>query len=100
MYIASTAEDLYIGTFPREADPPHLLIIPQSQITEVTVGPLLGLPEARGEALQLAIHECEGRNEAATKPKVNKACTPREMSYLHVTLDQLTRVHPTAAQGS
>jgi hypothetical protein len=102
MYIASTSEDVYIGTFSRPGDPPHLLIVPQSQVADVTVGPLLGPTEARSEALRLAIHECEGREEAQPKTKTKpapakKACTPREMTYLRKTLAQLVRVHPVAA---
>lgn len=105
VYIAQTSEDVYVGTFPNEEDPPHLLVVPQAQIADVTVGPLLGIPEAHAEALRLAIHECKGREEDQTAAKAppakrETACTSRELSFLGATLGGLERAHPVATSPS
>jgi len=57
-FIASTSENVYVGTFREKETPPRMLVIPRSQVVELTVGPLLDQPVARRRALTMALNEC------------------------------------------
>jgi hypothetical protein len=88
LFIADTEANVYVGTFAQQADPAHLRVIPRSEATDVAIGPLLGLAEARRDALELAIHECREIVEAQTRTSSRPAtaCSKREKTYLKSSL--------------
>jgi hypothetical protein len=69
-FIASTSENVYVGTFREKETPPRLLIIPRSQVVELAVGPLLEQRRARHRALAMALNECAQtiKDPTATPP--------------------------------
>jgi hypothetical protein len=69
-FIAGTSENLYVGTFREKKTPPRLLVIPRSQVVELTVGPLLEQRPARHRALAMALNECAQtiKEPAAAQP--------------------------------
>jgi hypothetical protein len=68
-YIASTSENVYVGTFREKKTPPRLLIIPRSQVVELAVGPLLEQRRARHRALAMALNECAQTIKGSTAPQ-------------------------------
>jgi ABC-type multidrug transport system fused ATPase/permease subunit len=73
-FIADTSENVYVGTFREKETPPRLLVIPQSQVVELTVGPLLDQPVARRRALTMALNECN--QTIKESPPTPPATTP------------------------
>jgi flagellar biosynthesis GTPase FlhF len=65
IYIADTASNLYLGSFPEPGKPSRLLVLPRAQITDLSVGPLLDRQVARKRAAEIAREECE---QVITKP--------------------------------
>jgi hypothetical protein len=65
IYIADTASNLYLGSFPEPGKPSRLLVLPRAEITDLSVGPLLDRQVARKRAAEIAIEECE---QVITKP--------------------------------
>jgi len=53
-FIADTASNLYLGTVPEGSKPPHLLVIPRTQVVDLAIGPLVDPPHARERAIALA----------------------------------------------
>ncbi len=88
VFVADTEANVYVGTFAQPSDPAHMRVVPRTEATDVTVGPLLGLAEAKREALELAIHECREIVETA-KGRATTACSKREKTYLESRLASL-----------
>lgn len=80
VYVADTASNLYLGTFPGTGQPSRLLVIPRAQVTDLAIGPLLDRGAARNRALSLAEDACEQQilvaktetEPASTKPACSK----------------------------
>jgi len=79
-FIASTSENVYVGTFREKKTPPRLLIIPRSQVVELTVGPLLERRRARHRALAMALNECAQTIKEPAAPQATSTTTPPEKS--------------------
>lgn len=58
IFIADTANNLYLGTFPGSGKPSRLLVVPRAQVTDLAIGPLLDRETARTRAVALALDEC------------------------------------------
>jgi hypothetical protein len=89
VFVADTEANVYVGTFGQASDPAHMRVVPRTEATDVTVGPLLGLAEAKREAFELAIHECREIIETA-KGSATTACSKREKTYLKSSLASLS----------
>lgn len=77
-FIASTSENVYVGTFREKKTPPRLLVIPRSQVVELAVGPLLEQRRARHRALAMALNECAQTIKEATTSQPTSAVPPAE----------------------
>jgi hypothetical protein len=86
VYVADTASNLYLGTFPGTGQPSRLLVIPRAQVTDLAIGPLLDRSAARNRALLLAQDACRqqilvSKTEAA--PSLAKpACSKEQLATL------------------
>jgi hypothetical protein len=85
-FVADTSENLYVGTFREGGEPPRLVVIPRSQVTEIAIGPLLNQDAARKRAITMALNECAQEIE---EPKTEKepatlkpACTKDQLAKL------------------
>jgi len=76
--VADTGSNLYLGSFDKTGRPPHLVVIPRTQVTELTVGPLLDPDKARRRAISLALAECTQKVEVpatdTTPARKTRAC--------------------------
>ena len=89
-FIADTASNLYLGTFPEGRRRPRLIVVPRSQVTALTIGPLTDPNDASGRAVEIALAECRQEidlpktdNEPA---HIDPACTSRQRSILESRL--------------
>ena len=86
VFIADTKENLYLGTFREPEQPPRMLVVPRSQLTELTVGPLLDPNVARRRAIAMALEECAQEVETPktdTEPaQMGSACTEAQRAKL------------------
>jgi uncharacterized membrane protein YhiD involved in acid resistance len=73
IYIADTASNLYLGSFPEQGKPSRLMVLPRAQITDLSIGPLLDRQVARQRAAEIAAEECE---QVITKPAPEPASPP------------------------
>jgi hypothetical protein len=77
-FVADTGSNLYLGSFDKTGRPPHLVVIPRTQVTELTVGRLLDPDKARSRAILLALAECTQKVEVpateATPARKTRAC--------------------------
>lgn len=84
-FVAETSEDVYLGTFKSRAGvPPRLLIVPRSQVTDMTIGPLLKVSEAGERARTLVQQICAQSLESPSTAKhvATPACKEREVEAL------------------
>jgi hypothetical protein len=84
-FIADTSENLYLGSFREAGKPPRLIVIPRSQVTEFTVGPLLDRSAARQRAIAMALDECDQKEEAKDEHGASQekpACTEEQETQL------------------
>jgi len=79
-FIASTSENVYVGTFREKETPPRLLVIPRSQVVELAVGPLLEQRRARRRALTMALNECDQMIKASAPTQLATKVSPTEKS--------------------
>jgi len=89
VFVADTEANVYVGTFAQPSDPTHMRVVPRAEATDVTVGRLVGLAEAKHGALELAIHECREIIETASGGATT-ACSKREKTYLKSRLASLS----------
>lgn len=89
VFVADTEANVYVGTFAQPSDPTHMRVVPRAEATDVTVGRLVGLAEAKRGALELAIHECREIIETA-KGGATTACSKLEKTYLKSRLASLS----------
>jgi hypothetical protein len=85
LFIADTADNVYLGTFRSGTNQPRLLVIPKAQVTDLAVGPLLAPAVAKAQAFALAIYECHQRIEqsnATKKVPAITACTRQQDAAL------------------
>jgi hypothetical protein len=85
-FIADTASNLYLGTFPEGTRKPRLIVIPRAQVTSLAIGPLTDPEDAPASAVKLALAECrqsidvpKTKEEAA---HLESACTAHQRSIL------------------
>ncbi|MGH2878724.1 MAG: hypothetical protein ACRDK4_03835 [Solirubrobacteraceae bacterium] len=88
LFVAETSSDLYLGTFAgSDSLAPRLLVIPLSQVTDLSVGPLLDPGDARVQAIELAQDECHKLLEQAdAKTAGTPLCSKREDQSLQASL--------------
>jgi len=86
IFIADTASNLYLGSFPDEERTPRLLVLPRAQVTDLAIGPLMNPERAPKRAAQLGLDRCKQKIEV---PKTDKepasfkpACTEEEKEAL------------------
>lgn len=86
VFIADTADNLYLGTFADGRRRPRLLIVPRSQVTDLAVGPLLDPNTARKRATALALDECQQQiakaKSGTAAASVSRACSKRQQAAL------------------
>jgi hypothetical protein len=86
IFIADTASNLYLGTFPEGPRKPHLIVIPRAQVTSLAIGPLTDPEDAPGNALSMALDECRQKIDVPkTKDEaahVESACTSGQRAIL------------------
>jgi hypothetical protein len=58
IFVADTASNLYLGTFPKQGAPSRLIVVPRTQVTDLAIGPLVDRSRARENAVRLALDEC------------------------------------------
>jgi F0F1-type ATP synthase membrane subunit b/b' len=90
-FIADSGSNLYLGTFPEDTQgPPHLIIIPRSQVTALAVGPLTDPATAPRSAVRLALEECERKVDIPKTEKdaarVEPVCTTDQQAVLSAEL--------------
>lgn len=71
IFIADTASNLYLGSFPEAGKPSRLVVVPRAQITDLAIGPLLNRSTARRRAAEIADEQCEqliSKAPPATEP--------------------------------
>jgi hypothetical protein len=89
-FIADTASNVYLGTFSQGQGKTRLVVIPQAQVTDLAVGPLLGTQVARQRAVELALDECQqtiAKSRSNGGPQFRKACSRQQLAALKARLD-------------
>lgn len=74
-FVAETADNLYLGTFAEGSGKKRLLVIPQSQVKDLAVGPLLSPTAARARAIALALDLCA--QDTTVAPAATTGGTPQ-----------------------
>lgn len=77
-FLADTEKNLYLGSFRYASHPPRLMVIPRSQITDLTIGPSLATAVARKRAFQLAKLECHSLVSTAKGGAAAHACSKQQ----------------------
>jgi len=90
IYVADTASNLYLGSFPETGKPTRLMVIPRTQVTDLAIGPLLDREKAKSRALSLALDHCEMKISVPKTEKeaayVKAACTDEQKAALAAQL--------------
>jgi hypothetical protein len=86
IFVADTASNLYLGSFPDERRASRLLVVPRTQVTDLAIGPLVDPEHARERAVALALDRCRQMvqtPETKTKPaKLQSVCRDDEKKVL------------------
>jgi hypothetical protein len=89
VFVAESADDLYLGTFEAGQGGKRLVIVPRSQLTDLSVGPLMRAETAQERALALAIDACSQKIEKADRHgkavSAKPACSKGQRSALVAT---------------
>jgi hypothetical protein len=93
VFLAQTADSVYLGTFVGGRGERRLLVIPRSHVTDFAIGPLLSPERTERRALALALDLCNQNLETPTEEtsgdrggSSEASCTPGEAEAIRTRL--------------